>query len=70
MANWFEFRRKFRRVIQQREIAKRARPYALAVAGGSARRRGDSPLQCPHVLGTADHTAWMTGWLAEQEKRV
>jgi len=36
---------------------------APAIAGRLAFDRGESPVDCPYVLETRRHRAWMVGWL-------
>ena len=58
-----------RRAINQREVQKKAAPYALAFAGASARRRYKSPVSCPYPLGSTGWGVWYGGWLLEHDKR-
>ena len=60
---------KRRKVIDQRQVQKKAKPYGLAHAGAVAYNAGLTPVNCPYVLNTPEWEAWYTGWVWEFEKR-
>jgi hypothetical protein len=58
-----------RHMIAKREAARCGRGYYQARIGQAAFVAGNTPVDCPHILGTPEHQAWMSGWLAAFDRR-
>jgi hypothetical protein len=65
----FQLKKLRERQTARSQAAKSGKHYAPAFAGAEAYRKGLTPVDCPHVLGTDDWRAWYVGWLAMMDRR-
>jgi len=55
---------RIRRAKKRQEASRAGEVFHLALLGKRAFEAGESPVTCPHALGSKAQKAWIGGWFA------